>query len=125
MVTVRVDAGNWNENVIKTEDLVLVEFYHDKCPWCQRLEPIYDDISDQYAGLLKFAKIDVLESEENKAIAIKYGLMGTPTLMFFCQGKPISTSTGFVDRNRLSSSIDDMLTRYSECIEKSTDINYI
>lgn len=125
MATVRVDAGSWNEEVIKAQDLVLVEFYHEKCPWCKRLEPIYDDLSDQYGGLLKFVKIDVLESEENKAIAIKHGLMGTPTLMFFCQGKPIATSTGFVDREKLSSSIDDMLARYGECIEKSTDINYV
>ena len=125
MAVKSVDVGNWNEEVIRVEDLVLVEFYHEMCPWCKRMEPIYDELAVQYGKLLKFVKMNVLESEENKALAVKYGLMGTPTLMFFCQGKPIATSTGFVNKDKLSASIDDMLTNYRDCIEQRTDINYI
>ena len=125
MVTIDVDAGNWVDEVMKHEDLVVVDFWHERCPWCMRLEPIYRELSNEYQGRVKFAKLNVLESDENRSIAIRHGLMGTPTLVFFCGGKMISTHAGFMPRDRLRSTLDDMLEKYRACVEQTTDINYI
>jgi len=125
MATIDVDAGSWKKEILNYDDLVVVDFWHDRCPWCKRLEPIFQEISDEYEGRVKFAKLNVLESEENKSIAVKHGLMGTPTMVFFCGGKTLSTHTGFMPRDRLKATIDDMLDKYRECVERTTDINYI
>ncbi len=120
-----VDAGNWNKEIMNAQDLVLVDFWHERCPWCKRLEPFFQELSGEYDGKVKFAKLNVLESEENRAIGTKYGLMGTPTLIFFCRGKPIATNAGFMPRERLKRTIDDMLEKYKDCVEQTTDLNYI
>jgi thioredoxin 1 len=125
LAAIDVDASNWNDEVMKHEDLIVVDFWHDKCPFCKRLEPIFHELSSEYEGRVKFAKFNVLESAENKAIAVKHGLMGTPTLVFFCSGKAISTHTGFMPRDRLRATLDDMLGKYKDCVEQTTDINYI
>ena len=125
MTVKQVDAGNWNEEVMKGKELILVSFWHEGCPWCRRFEPIYEELSAEYEGQIKFTKMNVLESEENKSVAIKYGLMGTPTLIFFCDGRPISSNTGFMPKERLKATIDDLLGRYKSCVDQSTDINYV
>jgi hypothetical protein len=51
--------------------------------------------------------------------------MGTPTLVFLCSGKSISTHTGFMPRDRLRATLDDMLNKYKDCVEQTTDINYV
>jgi thioredoxin 1 len=125
MAVTEVNAGNWNDEVMKAKDLVVVNFWHERCPWCNRLGPIYEQLSDEYEEKIRFTRMDVLESEENKALAIKYGLMGTPTLVFFCNGKSISSNAGFFPKEKLKSVIDDLVGRYRNCVDQSSDINYI
>ena len=71
-----------------------------------------------YKNQLKFVKLNVLKNSDNRAIAIKYGLTSTPTLVFFCDGKPIATKVerdGFETKERLKQLVNEMK---SECSEK-------
>ena len=116
-----VSAGDWEKEILKSNTLVLVDFWHERCPWCKRLAPIYSEVAKEYEGKVKFAKLDVLESQDNREIAVKYGIMGTPTLVFFCEGRPIETIAGFQPKERLKQLVDDMVDKHRECIEKSTE----
>lgn len=71
---------------------------------------------------MKFAKINVLSSHENQHVAVEYGVMGTPTLIFFCDGRPVGTAVGFQPKERLKQLVDDMIEKYRECIDKSTEL---
>jgi len=115
-----VNADNWEREVLQSSILVVVDFWHHRCPWCKMLDPIYDEVSEEYEGKIKFAKLNVLESHENQHIAIKYGVMGTPTLVFFCEGRPIQGMVGFIPKERLKKMLDDLVDKYRECAEKST-----
>jgi thioredoxin-like negative regulator of GroEL len=53
-------------------------------------------LASEYEGKAKFATINVLELEENRELAMDLGIMGTPTLMFFCEGRPLMSYVGFV-----------------------------
>ena len=122
MSVVEVNAENWEQEVLQSETLVLVDFWHDRCPWCIRQNPIYDELAAEYPGQMKFVKLNILAKPENQPIAVMYGVRGTPTLMFFCDGRPVETIVGFQPKDRLKQTLDDMLAMHRECIQQSTKL---
>lgn len=120
---VEVSAVNWEDEILKSEKLVLVEFWHPECPHCKVFEPVYNELSKEYTGKLKFAKFNVLESQENQELAVKYGIMGTPTLKFFCQGRPVQDIVGVLSKDYLQQAIEFAIKKHRECAEKSTPLN--
>jgi len=117
-----VNAYEWESKVLKSGVLVAVEFWHEHCTWCIRMEPIYDELSKEYRGKVKFAKLNVFESDENKHVALQYGVMSTPTLIFFCGGRPVQTVVGFQPKDRLKQLVDDAIDEHRDCLEKSTPL---
>ncbi len=122
MTVLDVSADNWEKEILQSDTLVLVDFWHERCPWCKRLDPIYGNVAEEYGDKVKFAKLNVLESHENQHIAVEYGVMGTPTLVFFCNGRPIETAVGFQPQERLTRLVDDMIGKHQECIKQSTQL---
>ena len=113
-----VNSQNWELEVLQSDILVLVEFWHANCPSCKEFNPIFVQVAKEYEDQLKFVTLNVLRNSDNRGIAIKYGLTSTPTLVFFCDGKPIATKVerdGFETNERLKQLINDIK---SECSEK-------
>jgi len=119
---VEANAANWKEEVLESKDLVVVEFWHLQCPYCKTLEPVYASLSKEYAGKLKFAKFNVLKSQENQELAAKYGIMSTPTLKFFCQGRPVQDVVGALSKDYLRQAVEFAIKKHRECAEKSTSL---
>jgi len=120
---VETNAANWKDAVLGSKDLVVVEFWHPECSYCKMLEPIYIELSKEYAGKLKFAKFNVLESQENQELAAKYGVMGTPTLKFFCQGRPVQDIVGMLAKDYLRQAMEFAINKHRECAENSTPLS--
>jgi thioredoxin len=116
------NGGDWEQEVLKSEILTVVDFWHDRCPWCLRLNPIFNEVSEEYKSRIKFVKLNVLETQTNREIAIRHGIMSTPTLMFFCEGRPVGQALGFMPKEQLKKLIDDMLQKHRECIDQSTEL---
>ena len=119
---VEVSAETWEKEVLESDIPVVVDFWHHDCDWCRALNPIYDELSNEYVERLKFAKLNVLESHENQHIAIQYGIMGTPTLKFFCTGRTVGELVGYRPKNLLKEEVDRILSQIKECLEKSTPL---
>ena len=121
-----LNFSNWEKEVSRSEMLTLVYFWHQRCPWCTQLNPVFNEIVEEYVGKIKFAKLNVLESPTNQEIASNLGVMSTPTLMFFCSGRPISQIIGLMSKEDLEKTLDDMLGRYRTCLRQSSDLrNYV
>ena len=118
-----VNADDWDEKVLKSKTLIVVDFWHERCPWCKMLEPVYAETAKEYGDKLKFAKFNVLANEENQHVALKYGIMSTPTLMFFCDGRPVQGIAGFMPKEQLKKLIEDVMGKHLECLEKSTELS--
>ena len=118
-----VNADDWDEKVLKFKTLILVDFWHERCPWCLKLAPVYAETAKEYGDKLKFAKFNVLANEENRQVALKYGIMSTPTLVFFCDGRQVQGITGYMPKEQLKKLIDEVMGKYRECLEKSTEIS--
>ena len=122
MVIVELNQNNWEEEVGRSSILTLVYFWHQQCPWCRRLTPIIEKLAEEYSGKLKFARLNVLESPSNQELATDLGVMGTPTLIFFCSGRPLMQIVGYTGEEDLRKVINDMLQRYRTCLLQSTDL---
>jgi len=120
---VETSAENWEKEVLESKELIIVEFWHPQCAYCKALEPVYRELAQEYEGKLKFAKFNVMKSPANQELAVKYGIMGTPTLKFFCQGRPVQDIVGVLRKDDLQKSIEFAISKYRECAEKSTPLN--
>ena len=117
-----IHSDDWEREIQKYKFLVLVEFWYQNCPWCLKLNPILDEVAEEYEGKVKFTRMDVLESEGNRNIAIKHGIMATPTLVFLCDGRPVQTVTGFQQKEGLRQIVDDVIEKHRDCLERTTPL---
>lgn len=115
-----INAEDWDRVVLGSDVLVVVDFWHERCPWCLKLNPIFEEVAKEYGDRVKFVKFNVLESPENREIAIRYGVMGTPTIAFFCKGEYVGSIIGFIQKEHLSHLIEDMMDKYRECVKQRT-----
>jgi len=82
---------SFNNDVINSANLVLVDFWAPWCGPCRQLSPTIDDISNQYVDKLKVYKCNV---DENPETPSKYGVRGIPCLMLFKDGQLLDTKVG-------------------------------
>jgi thioredoxin 1 len=117
-----VDASNWAKEVAQSTMLTVVYFWHNQCPWCFRLTPIFSEVTEEYQGKIKFVKLNVLGDPANQEIAASFGVMSTPTLMFMCNGRPVGQIVGLLSREDFEKALDDMLLRHRQCLTQSTEL---
>lgn len=117
-----VNAANWEQEVSKSEMLTVVYFWHDRCPWCLRFTPLLNEIAVEFAGKMKFLRLNMLDSPTNKEIAANFGVMSTPTLLFICGGRPVGQVVGYVSSEDLNKALDDIHRRYQACLTQSTQL---
>lgn len=120
-----IDAEDWEREVLKSDVLTVVDFWHERCPWCLLLNPVIEEVAREYGDRVKFVRLNVLRSSENRRLAIKYGVMGTPTIAFYCNGRYIGSIAGFIPKEDLKHIIEDIMSRYRECARKSTQLEQV
>jgi len=79
-----VGSDKFDEEVIRSKTPVLVDFYADWCGPCRIIEPVIEKLSQDYAGKVKFVKID---TDDNQEVAARFDIMSIPTVMLFKDGK--------------------------------------
>ncbi len=98
MATKTISDGDFSADVLESETPVLVDFWATWCGPCKMLAPSLEELSDEFAGQVVIAKLDVDESPDAPA---KYGVRGVPTLMLFKGGDVIATKVGPASRSQL------------------------
>ena len=92
MALTKITDSSFDQDVLKSNLPVLVDFYADWCGPCKMAEPILDELSETYKGKLNLVKINV---DENQATSGKYGVMSIPTTILFKDGIEIGRQVGF------------------------------
>jgi thioredoxin 1 len=117
-----LDGKDWDSQVVGSKEPVLVDFWHDACVWCKRLDPELAEVAKEFSGKLKFARLNIFSNDENRRIGEKYGIMGTPTLLLFCKGRVVSSLVGYMPRAKLREKIQEMTNTYKDCFAQSTPL---
>jgi len=103
---VYVTDDSFEEDVLKSDIPVLVDYWAEWCGPCKMIAPILEEIVGDYIGKLKVAKLNI---DENSATPPKFGIRGIPTLMIFKDGDVEATKVGALSKSQLIAFIDSNL----------------
>ncbi|MGI8969029.1 MAG: thioredoxin [Chloroflexota bacterium] len=93
-----VSDTSFENEVVKADKPVLVDFWAEWCGPCRMIAPILENISDEYADSLKVTKLDV---DQNPKTMQKFGVQSIPTLILFKDGQPVERLIGYMPKDRL------------------------
>ena len=100
--TFEVTDANFQDEVLKSETPVLVDFWAEWCPPCKMIEPSVDELAEKYAGKLRIGKMDV---DAQPQIQEQFGIQGIPTLILFKNGQPVQEIVGFRSKDQLDAAV--------------------
>lgn len=106
MKPITITDGNFNEEVLKSDKPVLIDFWAVWCGPCKMIAPVVEELSVEYDGKIKVGKLDV---DNNQQSAINYGVRSIPTLLIFKGGKVVDTIIGAVPKTHIKQKIDAVL----------------
>lgn len=101
---VALTDASFEQEVLKAEGPVLVDYWAEWCGPCKMIAPVLDELADEYDGKITIAKLNI---DDNPDTAPNYGIRGIPTLMIFKGGEVVGTKVGAVSKGDLSAFIDE------------------
>ncbi len=102
-----IDSGAFENEVLRANGPVVVDFYSTECPPCEALAPKYEAVADQLAGKVTFLKI---YRQGNRDLATQLGVTGSPTVLFFKNGKEAAGRlTGEIKRSELKAAAEALV----------------
>lgn len=102
MSVLKISSENYEEEVLKSEKPVLIDFYADWCGPCKMMAPVIDEIAQQKADSVKVGKVNV---DENQDLAREYGVMSIPTIIILKNGTVEKTFVGVRDKSEILDAI--------------------
>ncbi len=98
MSVLKINNENYEEEVLKSNKPVIIDFYADWCGPCRMMSPIIDEIAEEKAESIKVGKVNV---DENQELAMKYGVMSIPTIVIIKNGEVSKTFVGVRNKNEI------------------------
>ena len=95
--------ANFEEEVLKSELPVLIDFWAVWCGPCKMIAPSIDQLANEYEGKAKIGKVDV---DNNQQIATKYGIRSIPTLLIFKDGKMVDQIVGALPKPKIAEKLN-------------------
>ncbi len=98
MAEITVTESNFENEVLKSEIPVIVDFWASWCGPCRMLAPVLSEIADEYDGTVKVCKVNV---DEEMGLAVKYGINSIPALFIFKNGQVVNSAVGVMPKSQI------------------------
>ena len=106
MIMKESNKDNFENDVLKSDKVVFVDFWAPWCGPCKMFGPIFEKVSKEYAGKAGFVKVNV---DENQELSQQFGVRSIPTLGVFKGGKMVDSRVGALDEGSLKEFVDSKL----------------
>lgn len=106
MKPIKITEHNFEEEILESDTPVIIDFYADWCMPCKMMAPVFENLSEEYNGRLKFCKVN---TDEYPEISSEFGIQGIPALVIVSDGKEKGRIVGFSSEGALKNKIDRIL----------------
>ncbi|MDQ3019460.1 MAG: thioredoxin [Bacteroidota bacterium] len=106
MQPIELTDANFEQEVLKSDLPVLIDFWAVWCGPCKMIAPIVGELATEYGGKLKVGKLDI---DNNQEVSIKYGIRSIPTLLIFKDGKIVDQIVGAVPKASIVAKLEEHL----------------
>ena len=103
MAELKITAANFEDEVLRSDKPVLLDFYADWCGPCKMLAPVLHEIAEENAGALKVGKINV---DEQMELAMRFQVSSIPMLVVFKDGKVVAKSVGYRPKPEIAAMVE-------------------
>ncbi len=103
--TIEINQSNFETEVLKSSQPVLVDFWAEWCGPCKMLAPLLDEIAKEHADRIKVAKVNV---DNNPALAERYNIQSIPTLLYFAKGEVRNQTVGVISKRRIVEHLEEL-----------------
>lgn len=103
---ITVSDATFSKDVLEATQPTIVDFWAPWCGPCLRMAPVFEELAKEYAGKVRFAK---LNTDENQSTMMTYGIQGIPTMLIFHGGKVVNQLVGARPKNDLKANIERTL----------------
>lgn len=99
----KTGEAEFENDVLRSDVPVVVDFYAEWCPPCKMIAPTLDRIAEKYAGRVKIVKCDI---DDNPRLAEQYGIQSIPNLLFFRDGQVVDQTVGYSNEAQLTERVE-------------------
>jgi thioredoxin 1 len=103
--TIEINETNFDAEVLRSAQPVLLDFWAEWCGPCKMLAPVLDDIAKEQTGRVKVAKVNV---DSSPTLATRYGIQSIPTILYFANGEVRHQSVGVVSKRAIVSTLEGL-----------------
>ena len=111
MALVHLTLDNYQKEVVESDIPVIIDFWAEWCGPCLMMAPVFEELSNEYEGKLKFAK---LNTEQDPMTPQQFGIMGIPTLVVVKNGKEVDRIVGYAPKEVLKQKIEAILLKINQ-----------
>jgi thioredoxin 1 len=106
MTEIQLTDASFDQEVIKSQQPVLVDFWAPWCGPCRMLAPVIEEIASEYAGKIRVAKIN---TDDHPNAAARYKISAIPTMLFFKEGKVVEQLVGVHSKTEIKKTLDTLV----------------